>query len=192
MTSQTRQTKKSRTVNDLSDALVDLVSNQGIYAPSKTEIVKAAAESNLSPGASIAMRNLLEQEIANMLDSYWTEVCQQAGDELGLPFHHTSRAYIKRRKPVPMSEAEARQFVVVFGNGRTGKADGVRFVTADDEPDPMFLVHLQKRIDVIQKAIDTHKERVMQDLRHDAVSIPDKSRMLDRFNSTPAQLSSPA
>ena len=174
---QVRETKKSRTVRDLSDALVDLVNNQGLYDPSKADIIKSVADQSMAPGASMAMRSLLEQEAANMLEAYWSEVCLQASEELLLPYHFTSRSYFKRGKPVPQSVEEARQFVVVFGNGSTGKSAGVRFVTKEDEPDPMLLIHLQKRIDVVQKSIETHQHRISTALDSEAVGLADRQRL---------------
>lgn len=59
-----------------------------------------------------------------------------------------------------MSEEEAKNFVVCFGNGRRGKAHGLRFVRPEDDPDPMMLVATQKAMDVVKQALDTQVERL--------------------------------
>ena len=176
-----RETRKSRMVNDLADGVVSLVNEKGDFAPSKDAIVREVAQSNLSESASAAARALLEQELANLLETYWSEVCKQAAEELRLEYHYTSKAYYRKKRTMPQSEVEARQYVVVFGNGRTGKAAGVRFVTEDDAPDPMLLVALEKRIDVISKAIETHRQNIDATIGSAAISLPDKTRMQQKM-----------
>jgi hypothetical protein len=136
-------------------------------------------------GTSKAMTDLLATELANLLDNYFNDVCKLAEIELSLPYHLTSREWYKRGAKFPKSEEEARQYVVVFGNGKTGRAAGVRFVTEEDEPDPMLLVSLNKKIDVVNKAIATHNKRLVSVLNSDSVSHSTVEVMVDKLPSLP-------
>jgi hypothetical protein len=156
--SEVRNTKKSRLVSGMADAVVGLVAD-GNRSPSQAQIVSAIVGRDMGPAASTAFRVLYEDEVANQLERYFSEVCAAASATLECAHHYTSAAFYAKGMRWPNSEAEARQFVVVFGNGRTGSAMGVRFPTAEDEPDAMLLVATQKKIDVINAAICTHRER---------------------------------
>jgi hypothetical protein len=45
----------------------------------------------------------------------------------------------------------------------------VRFPTADDEPDAMLLIHLQKSSDTIRKAVETHTAKFVERLQSPAI-----------------------
>ena len=105
------------------------------------------------------MRTMFEAEAANLLDTYFREIAEAISESVGLPYHFTSMEF-HREEAMPMSEAEAKSFVICFGNGRRGKAHGLRFVRPEDDPDPMMLVATQKAMDVVKKALDTQVERL--------------------------------
>lgn len=158
MSGSIRNTRKSRLIAEFSEAVVDLVL-EGVQAPSKGEIVERVVASNIV-GTSSAIRSVVTDEMANELERYFSEVCKSAGQAMGdVDYHLVTSAFYKRKRPVPQSYEEARQYVCVFGNGRTGKAAGVRFPTEQDQPDAMLLVATEKSIDVINKAIETHMQK---------------------------------
>jgi hypothetical protein len=157
--SEVRVTQKSRLVAEMSEALTELY-DAGNCAPTKSEIITGAAARSLSDGASPVMKILLETEIANALDKYFQEVCDSASRQLGLQYHYTSRQFYKDKRRIPSSFVEAQAYVVCFGNGRRGSAEGVRFVTKEDEPDPLMAVFTQKSVDVINAAIRTQLTKV--------------------------------
>lgn len=164
-----RVTKKSRTVEEFVSAIVERV-DSGQFDLAKSTIVDAVVTAAVVPGTSKAVTDVLSTEMSNLLDNYFSEVCKAAELELRIPYHLTSKAWYKRGATPPQSEEEARQYVVVFGNGNTGRAAGVRFVTREDEPDPMLLVSLNKRMDVINSAIATRNNRLRMVLESDSVS----------------------
>jgi len=171
--SEVRNTRKSRIVEQIADAIAELVSG-GDTSPSKSEIVSSIVNGSLNEAASPAIRAMLEDEVANNLDRYFSESCEAASKLLapsGVPaaFHYVTTSYYKARRPVPRSEEEARQYVVCFGNGRTGKAAGVRYPTAEDEPDAMLLIHLQKSSETIRKAVETHNAKFVERLSSPAI-----------------------
>ena len=176
----TRVTKKSRTVSEFVDTIIELV-DDGTRDIQKSVLVDAVVSGAIADGTSKAISDVLATEMANLLDNYFSDVCKAAEDELRLPYHLTSRAWYKKGARPPQSEEEARQYVVVFGNGNTGRSAGVRFVTVEDEPDPMLLVSLNKRIDVINAAIKTRNLRLKTTLASEAVSVSAGSRLVDRL-----------
>ena len=171
---EARNTRKSRLVDEMASAIIDLVL-EGDRAPSKTQVVVRVVDDSLSDGASSGIRAMLEDETANMLERYWAEVCNKAAEAIdGSAFHYTSQKYYKRKRKVPENMEEAESFVVCFGNGRRGKAAGVRFPGADDEPDAMLLVATKKGIDVVNAAFETHRKRMVNMCMSPA--LPDGSR----------------
>jgi hypothetical protein len=170
--STSRNTRKSRIVNSVSEALVDLYREDGVHAPTKGQIVDRVVDNSLVAGVDLSVRQMLETEMSNALETYFAEICKQASAELGLPFHYTSKAYYRRGIKPPESMQEAFAFIVAFGNGRTGKAAGVRFVTPDDEPDPMLLAATKREMDVIQTAFKTQRDRLAERLEHPAMNKP--------------------
>lgn len=162
-------TKKSRMVSELSSAIIELVEKNGQFDLTKTAIVDCMVANAVNESTPKVMIDMMSSETANMLETYFNEVCKEAEDELGLPYHYTSNKWYRRKKALPSTEAEAREYVVMFGNGRTGKAAGVRFVTKTDHPDPMLFVSLKKQINVINQAIKTRKARVHKMLSSDSV-----------------------
>jgi hypothetical protein len=155
---QKRNTTKSRTIETYADAGIHLVT-KGEYYFTKSELVAEITSQCVSQKAPVAMRTMFEAEAANLLDTYFKEIADAISEGVGLPYHFTSREF-HRAEVFPLSEDEAREFVVCFGNGRRGKAHGLRFVTPEDEPDPMMLVATQKAMDVVKKALDTQVERL--------------------------------
>lgn len=153
-----RNTTKSRTIETYADAGVHLVTN-GKFCFTKSELVTEITNQCVSPRAPVSMRTMFEAEAANLLDSYYREIAEAISEGVGLPYHFTSREF-HREEVMPMSEDEAKSFVVCFGNGRRGKAHGLRFVRPEDDPDPMMLVATQKAMDVVKKALDTQVERL--------------------------------
>lgn len=177
MTEVIRNTRKSRLIADFSEAVVDLVLD-GTKAPSKCEIVEKVVASNIT-GTSSAIRSLLTDEMANELERYFADVCKVAAQAMGdKDYHLVTSAYYKRKRPVPQSYEEARQFVCVFGNGRTGKSAGVRFPDASDQPDAMLLVATEKSIDVINKAIETHQEKMKGAINSPALTDGQRAKLM--------------
>jgi hypothetical protein len=168
-------TKKSRMIAELSSAIVSLVQENGVYSPTKAAIVDYVVQTMVRPGTPTVFTDMLRSETANMLETYFSEVCRAAGDELDLPFHYTSKKWHSKKSTFPQSKVEARQYIVMFGNGRIGKAAGVRFVTKDDDPDPMLLCALEKDINMVNAAINSHSQRIKKLLSSDAISITDSS-----------------
>lgn len=154
----TRNTTKSRTIETYADAGIHLVT-QGRYYFTKGELVSEITSQCVSQKAPVAMRTMFEAEAANLLDTYFKEIAESISEGVGLPYHLTSREF-HRKEAMPLSEADAKSFVVCFGNGRRGKAHGLRFVTPEDDPDPMMLVATQKAMDVVKRALDTQVERL--------------------------------
>ena len=178
-----RNTRKSRLISDFSDAVVELVA-EGNKSPSKGDIVEKVVSANII-GTSSAIRSLLTDEMANELERYFSDVCKCASTALGnVDYHLVTSLYYKRRKPVPQSEAEARSFVCVFGNGRTGKSAGVRVPDSSDQPDVMFYIATEKSIDVINKALATQMERLNKSVQSPALGL-NQGKMLENQLNKP-------
>lgn len=171
---ENRNTRKSRIVAEMADAIVELVSD-GDRAPSKERIVTSIVDNNLGPGADSSVRAILEDEMANILERYWSDICKKASESMNhAAFHYVSRKYYRSRR-MPETYEEALAFVICFGNGRRGKAKGVRFPTEEEEPDAMMLVATQKSIDVVNAAFKTHFKRIERNL--DSPALPDDKRL---------------
>lgn len=155
---QKRNTTKSRTIETYADAGARLVT-KGEYFFTKSQLVSEITAICVSQKAPVSMRTMFEAEAANLLDTYFKEIAEAISESVGLPYHFTSMEF-HRKEEQPMSEAEAKNFVVCFGNGRRGKAAGLRFVRPEDDPDPMMLVATQKAMDVVKQALDTQVERL--------------------------------
>lgn len=183
-----RVTAKSRLVAELVEATVELV-EEGNFSPTKSEIVTASAMRNLGEGASQVMRSLLEAEIANALEKYLPEVGEGSAKELGLQYHYTSQKFYKHRKKIPESLEEAKLYVVCFGNGRRGKAEGVRFVTREDEPDPLMAVATQKSVDTINAAITTQLSKIRAVIDSGVLGIERSEEIASRMPRVIAQAS---
>ena len=163
MSYSTRNTHKSRMLSDISDTIVSLVVD-GNQSPSKKAITERLTKANLAENASSAIYTTVFSELANEVERYFSESCSIASQALEMPDYHlvTSKFYRdfdRNVAPTPQSEHEAKKYVCVFGNGQRGKSEGVRFVTDEDYPDPMYLVYLEKSTDVVNSAIDTHREK---------------------------------
>lgn len=163
MSYSTRNTHKSRMLSDISDTIVSLVLD-GNQSPSKKAITERLTKANLTENASSAIYTTVFSELANEVERYFSESCAIASEALEMPDYHlvTSKFYRdfdRNVAPTPQSEHEAKKYVCVFGNGKRGKSEGVRFVTDEDYPDPMHLVYLEKSIDVINSAIETQRTR---------------------------------
>lgn len=158
MQKQVRNTTKSRTIESLADAGISLVS-QGNYFFTKSELVAELTKDCLSSKAPVSMRTMFEAEAANLLDTYFKDIAEAISESISLPYHYTSKEFHKEES-MPLSEVEAKSFVVCFGNGRRGKAYGLRFVRPDDDPDPMMLVATAKAMDVVKSALETQVERL--------------------------------
>ena len=171
-----RFTKKSRTIEEFVDAIEELVKD-GSYDIPKSMLVDRVVEDAVVKGVNKVISDLLSQELANMLDNYFTEICQGASERLGsLPYHYTSRERYKRGFRMPASEAEAGRFVVVFGNGTRGSAAGLRFVDVEDTAtDPMYLCVMRKRIEVGDDAAATRDAKLHNEL--DALPIETRNRL---------------
>ncbi len=172
-----RVTKKSRNVDQFAAALAELF-DKGTHDVSKAELVDYVVKAALVPGTSTAIVDILHAEMANILDSYWREICEAAKEMIDLPYHYTSTVWYQKGQKQPDNEIDAKEFVIVVGNGRRGKAAGVRFVTPDDEPDPMLLVSLNKRMDVVNAAIKTRNERLTKDLNSPSARLGERVREL--------------
>ncbi len=123
-----RITKKSRLVKEFSDCMVDLVTS-GTNDPSKKEVVSCVVSNSITPQAGVSIETILQEELANELDRYWSEVVKLSAERLGLPYHGINKHYYKAKgKGLAKSKAEAQGHVATFANGRTGAAVGVRFV----------------------------------------------------------------
>lgn len=119
----------------------------GITAPSKSQIVDCVARASLDESASVAIKTMLEDELANELERYFPDVCKAAQEVLDAPFHLVnSEFYKKSRKSFAKSKEEARKQVATFGNGRTGKAKGVRFVMETSSVDIYLAIVAEKRV----------------------------------------------
>ena len=163
MSYSTRNTHKSRMLSDISDTIVSLVLD-GNYSPSKKAITERLTKANLSDNASSAIYTTVFSELANEVERYFSESCAIASQAIDMPDYHLVTAkfyqdFVRNVAPTPQSEHEAKKYVCIFGNGQRGKSEGVRFVTDEDYPDPMYLVYLEKSTDVINNAIDTHREK---------------------------------
>jgi hypothetical protein len=174
------ETKKSRTIDDLAGAIVALVEDS-VYDPTKKQIVASYVSSQLGEAASTIAVGIMETEVANLLDTYWAEICAKASQNLDLPMHYTSKKWYDKSALMPKSKEEAKEYVITFGNGRRGKPAGVRFVTPEDEPDPMLLIALEKNIDVINRAIQTKNARIESVLASGAVSRLDAFKLRNRL-----------
>lgn len=140
-----RNTKKSRLVSEFSEC-VSLMVIDGITAPSKSQIVDCVARASLDESVSVAIKTMLEDELANELERYFPDVCKAAQEVLDAPFHLVNAEFYKKsRKSLAKSKAVARTQVATFGNGRTGKAKGVRFVMQTSSVDIYLAIVAEKR-----------------------------------------------
>ena len=175
----TRNTTKSRTIETYADAGIHLVTS-GKYYFTKSELVSEITDQCLSAKAPVSMRTMFEAEAANLLDTYYRDISEAISEGVGLPYHFTSRAF-HRKESMPLSEEEAKSFVVCFGNGRRGKAEGLRFVRPEDNPDPMMLVATQKAMDVVKKALDTQVERLRKLSQNPALPLDSRIRLREQL-----------
>lgn len=175
---QKRNTTKSRTIETYADAGIHLVTS-GNYYFTKSQLVAEITSQCVSQKAPVAMRTMFEAEAANLLDTYFKDIADAISEGVGLPYHFTSREF-HRVESFPNSEEKCKQFVVCFGNGRRGKAAGLRFVTPEDDPDPMMLVATRTAMDVVKKALDTQVERLRE--LSENPSLPLDSRLKLRAN----------
>jgi hypothetical protein len=163
-----RNTKKSRTVNEFADCIIDIV-EAGNPSPSKTDIVKCVLEGSLSESAPVMVRTMLEDELANELDRYFKESVEQAAEKLNLPYHMVSKHFY-RCKEIPTDLEGSRKLVASFGNGRGSKAVGVRFVENDETGiDPLYAIAMDKRTHVVEKTVIKHKENVIKAVKQGAL-----------------------
>jgi hypothetical protein len=176
---QKRNTTKSRTIETYADAGASLV-EKGKFYFTKSQLVAEITRLCVSDKAPVSMRTMFEAEAANLLDTYFKEIAEAISESVGLPFHFTSMEF-HREEAMPMSEAEAKSFVVCFGNGRRGKAHGLRFVRPDDDPDPMMLVATQKAMDVVKKALDTQVERLRKLSQNPSLPFDSRLRLREQL-----------
>jgi len=173
------ETRKSRIINEFAEVISDLYLDD-VKDPSKKAIVSAMVSESLGESASISLVEILTAELANRLDNYFAEICDLSGQIINLPFHYVSKRWYQhraRRGLMPSDLGEVSKFVVVFGNGRTGKAAGVRFVDASEEPDPMLLFSTSKRVEVVNAAILTHQTNIRKVLGSASISDQDAERL---------------
>lgn len=155
-----RNTKKSRIVAEMAECTADLVL-AGNIAPAKGAVVTCVINNSLGEGASTAIKTLLEDELANELERYYAEVCKAASIILnGAPYHYVKAAYYKKLRKFPESKEEARERMVLFGNGTTGKAVGVRYVLSD-KTDLYLAVQAEKQIDNVNSIINRGNEKLV-------------------------------
>lgn len=180
MKNEVRNTRKSRLVNEMAEAIWELVAN-GNSAPSKGEIVTAVVDASLGDAASPAIRALMEDEVANTLERYFYDACKLAAEFIGgkspAVYHLVSKRFYSAKRRIPRDMEEAQGFVVCFGNGRRGPAAGVRFPCEEDEPDAMLLVATKKGIDVVNAAINTHQERLFRMATSPAIPTDARERL---------------
>jgi hypothetical protein len=158
-TKPVRNTKKSRIIAELSEAIIDQYLT-GDNAISKGEIVAMVITNNIGSEASTAIRVMLEDEIANELDRYFYEVVKIAAEAIGRPHHLVTNKYFKQENLVK-SKYTAQQMVCVFGNGRMGKAAGVRFVPEGVTNDPYLAIAMEKdfcRVKGVNKGLNDRVE----------------------------------
>ena len=150
-----RNTKKSRLVGEFSNSIVELVLEEN-YAPSKMDIIENVVNQSLGHGASIAIRTLMEDELANELERYFRDSVKAAADELDMPYHLVSRKYYTRRS-FPASKDIARTQIATFGNGRGNKAAGIRFVDTSqgDVNDIYLMLVAEKRMMNTKSIVDS-------------------------------------
>lgn len=174
-----RNTTKSRTIQSFADAGISIVTGGKPYF-TKGELVAEMTKDSLSHKAPVAMRTMFEAEAANLLDTYFKDVADAISEGVGLPYHMTSKEF-HRNEAMPQSEAETASFVVCFGNGRRGKAYGLRFVTAEDDPDPMMLLSTQKSMDVVKKALETQVQRLRKLSSNPALPLDSRMKLREQL-----------
>jgi len=179
MNKPVRNTTKSRTIQAFADAGISLVADGNPFF-TKGELVAEMTKDSLSHKAPVAMRTMFEAEAANLLDTYFKDVAEAISEGVGLPYHFTSKEF-HRKETMPQSETETASFVVCFGNGRRGKAYGLRFVTAEDDPDPMMLLATQKSMDVVKKALDTQVQRLRKLSSNPALPLDSRLKLREQL-----------
>lgn len=172
----TRNTKKSRLVSEFSDCLVDMVLSE-IVAPSKSQIVDCVVNASLDGGVSVAIKTMLEDELANELDRYFHDVCEASRNVLDMTYHLVNSKYYKRRKDFPSSKAEARAEIATFANGRTGKAQGVRFITDSENVDVYLAIVAEKRMENTNAVVKNTSDFVSDAVKKGALSKADLKKI---------------
>jgi hypothetical protein len=167
-TKPVRNTKKSRMIAEFAEAIVDRYIG-GDNAISKSEIVAEVINNNVGAEASTTIRTMLEDELANELERYFYEAVKVALAVIDRPSHLVTKKYF-RQEHVAKSKYTAQQMVCVFGNGRQGKADGIRFVPEGVTDDPLLLISLEKKIDCTNKTVATRNVQLEKDIESGAVT----------------------
>ena len=168
MSKPVRNTKKSRMIAEFSEAIVDRFLN-GDNAISKSEIVADVLDNNIGPEASTTIRTMIEDELANELERYFYESVKQAESVIDRPSHLVTNKYFKQEN-VLKSKYSAQQMVCCFGNGRIGKAAGVRFVPEGVTDDALLLLSLERKIDTTNKTVETRTAQLEKDISSGAAS----------------------
>jgi hypothetical protein len=148
---------KAGLINDMASSIVDIVSS-GNNHPAKKDVLGEVVKRSMSPGASIAAISSFTDGMGQSIEVYWGDACRRASEMMDHRHYHlTSSEFYAEGCKKPTTLVDAMKYVVCFGNGRRGKSAGVRFVSADDQPDAMYLYATQKQVEVVNAALETQR-----------------------------------
>jgi hypothetical protein len=165
-------------VAEFSESIVDLVAS-GNEAPSKGCIVDDVVDNNLGQDASPIIRSMMTDELANELERYWRDAVKAAADVINTPHHFVTKKYYKR-KCYPKSKDECRSQVAVFGNGRTGPSEGVRFVPEDSHDDVYLAVALEKRMEGVNGQVKAVNKEIGKAVNSGSLPAADQKNLVER------------
>lgn len=164
------KTQKSQLVSLMANVMLDLVES-GNNHPSKKNVLAGMIKDATSSSTHTAYIAIMTDQFSESIETYWSDVCTRCSEALDHRHYHlTSAAFYEDGCKKPETYVDATKYVVCFGNGRRGKAVGVRFVTQDDVPDAMYLVATQKQIEVVTAAIETQRAKAARMLSSPALS----------------------
>lgn len=194
--SRKRVTKKSRMLDAITDTMLDFIVEQDECCPSIGHISNMIADQNLSPNANSAIRTLVLDEVTNDVTRYFQECCKIASNRLGdVPYHFVTSTFYGKGYKTPTTEAEGREYVAMFANGRGRCIEGVRFLNSLDAAgtDPMYCLYINQRSEVDDSKIRHTVKRVANGVKHGALtqgdvkSLPEsvKAKMPESLKALP-------
>jgi hypothetical protein len=170
-------TKKSSLISEFATVIVDLVAD-GNSSPSKKDVLTATVNRMSSAGTPMVFLSLHTDSYVEQIETYWSDICRKASEMMDhRQYHLTSSAFYEDGRRLPTSLVDAMKYVVCFGNGRRGKAVGIRFVSEEDRPDAMFLYATQKQVEVVNAALETQRLKTAHMINSPAIGNDDRVKL---------------
>ena len=156
------QTDKQQYMDLFITLMIKIIRDDQVFDISKNVFLSCLADQEIGKHAADISKKGYMNEIEPVVTKYFFEVCSQVSEATDLQYHYTSRLWytdnLSARKAKLASYDLAKKYVVVFGNGRRGRAAGVRFIT--EKNDKLFTLATATDVDITIKSHDTRKENL--------------------------------